>query len=208
MSRRDSRANAERILDAVQRLWAEDATPSMDQIAAEAGVGVATVYRHFPNRAALESAAFGRIFAEELLPLVEDTENEDADLLDVVARFVDVISRYTPVLGEVGVSQVTDEALTDLAEPFVELLRRGQTKGVLRRDLEPLDIYWLLRMVVLGLNSPVSSPSVRRRYLAMLLQALSPDVEQPLPPLTEQDYDRLNTPASRRRPPVAGDRAT
>ena len=203
MSRRDSRANAERILAAVQRLWADDASPSMDQIAAEAGVGVATVYRHFPNRAALESAAFGRIFAEELLPLVEDTEDEDADLLDVVTRFVAVISRYTPVLGEVGVSQVTDEALDDLAEPFVELLHRGQERGLLRGDLEPLDIYWLLRMAVLGLNSPVSSASVRRRYLAMLLQALSPEVEAPLPPLSAQDYERLNAPESRRRPPVA-----
>ncbi|MCD9154042.1 TetR/AcrR family transcriptional regulator [Aeromicrobium duanguangcaii] len=205
MSRRDSRANAERIVDAIQRLWADDATPSMDQIAAEAGVGIATVYRHFPNRAALESAAFGRIFADELMPLVEDTEDEDADLLDVAARFVEVVSRYTPVLGEVGVSQVTDEALDDLAEPFVELLRRGQERGVLRHDLEPLDIYWLLRMVVLGLNSPVSSESVRRRYLAMLLQALSPEVEGPLPSLTEQDYDRLNSPESRRRPPIARD---
>lgn len=207
MSRRDSRANAEAILAAVLRLWADDAAPSMERIAAEAGVGVATVYRHFPNRAVLENAAFGRIFAEELFPLVEGAESQDADLLDVATRFVDVVSRYTPVLGEVGLSQVTDAALVDLAEPFVELLRRGQAKGVLRRDLEPVDIYWLLRMVVVGLNSPLATSTVRRRYLALLLSALSPETEQPLPPLAEQDYERLNVPPDRRHPPIASDPA-
>lgn len=205
MSRRDSRENAERILVAVQRLWAEDASPSMERIATEAGVGVATVYRHYPNRAALESAAFGRIFAEELMPLVEGAEAEDADLLEVAERFVEVIGRYAPVLSEVGASHVTDEALEELGEPFVDLLRRGQVTGVLRADLEPLDIYWLLRMIVLGLNSPVASPTVRRRYVAMILPALAPGDHGPLPGLSDEDYDRLGAPPEHRRPPVETD---
>lgn len=203
MSRRDSRANAERIIEAVRDLWRDQAAPSMEEIAARTGVGVATVYRHFPNRPALESAAFGRIFAEELQPLVDGARGEDADLLEVAARFVEVVSRYTPVLGEVGLSQVTDEALDDLAEPFVDLLLRGQRDGVLRPDLEPVDIYWLLRMFVLGLNAPVSSATVRRRYLAMLLPALSTDQAGPLPSLTDADYEMLAVPPERRKPPIA-----
>lgn len=203
MSRRDSRANAERIVDALLRLWADNATPSMEEIAAGAGVGVATVYRHFPKRADLERAAFGRIFAEELMPLVEGAESADVDLLEVATRFVEVVCRYTPVLGEVGVSHVTDSALEDLAGPFVELLRRGQESGIVRRDLEPVDIYWLLRMTVLGLNSPLSSPTVRRRYLAMLLTALSPDAESSLPALSEADYEILQVPPDRRGAPGA-----
>lgn len=203
MSRRkDSRANAERILGAVRELWGDHPAPSMDEIAARAGVGVATVYRHFPNRTALESAAFARIYADELLPLVEDTSAEDVDLLEVAARFVEVISRYTPVLSEVVISHVTDEALEDLAEPFVDLLRRGQEDGVLRADLEPIDIYWLLRMIVLGLNSPVASPTLRRRYVAMILPALAPGDHEPLPRLAEEDYDRLGVLPEHRRPPV------
>lgn len=203
MSRRDSRANAERIIEAVRELWRDQAAPSMEEIAARAGVGVATVYRHFPNRPALESAAFGRIFAEELMPLVEGAQVKNADLLEVAARFVEVISRYTPVLGEVGLSHVTDEALTDMSEPFVDLLRRGQEDGVLREDLEPVDIYWLLRMFVLGLNSPISSPTVRRRYLAMLLPALTSSAAGPMPPLTDEDYDQLAVQPEHRKSPVS-----
>lgn len=174
----------------------------MEQIATEAGVGVATVYRHYPNRAALESAAFARIFAEELMPLVESAD--DANLLEVAERFVEVIGRYAPVLSEVGASHVTDEALEELGVPFVDLLRQGQVSGVLRADLEPLDLYWLLRMIVLGLNSPVASPTVRRRYVAMILPALRPGDHDPLPRLAEEDYDRLGTPPEHRRLPVTG----
>lgn len=202
--RRDSRENAERILTAVRELWSDEPTPSMEAIAARAGVGVATVYRHFPNRAALEAAAFARIFAEELMPLVEASQTDDADLLDVATTFVEIVSRYAPVLGEVGVSHVTDHALEDLGDPFVELLRRGQQDGVLRADLEPIDIYWLLRMIVLGLNSPISSPSVRRRYVAMLLPALAAGEHDPMPALTDEDYDHLAVPPERRRPPIEG----
>lgn len=200
--RRESRENAERILAAVRELWSDHPAPSIEEIAARAGVGVATVYRHFPNRAALDGAAFRLIFAEELMPLVEGARAEDLDLLEVAARFVEVVSRYAPVLGEVGLSHVTDEALDDLAEPFVELLRRGQEDGVLRADLEPVDIYWLLRMIVLGLNSPISSPTVRRRYVAMLLPALAPGEHDPLPALTDEDYDHLGVLPERRRPPL------
>ena len=59
-------------------------------------------------------------------------------------------------------------------------------------------------MLVLGLASPLSSPTVRRRYLALVLPSLT-DQAAPLPRLTEDDYDRLGVdprdrgPASDRR---------
>lgn len=189
MSRRDSRENAARIVAAVCDLWTRHATPSMEQIAAEAGVGVATVYRHFPNRAALESAAFGRIVADEIMPSL--TAAEGASVLDVAERFVEVVGRYASVLGSVGVSEATDEALTGYGEPFIDLLRQGQEAGVLRADLEPADLFWLVRMMVLGLDSPLASATVRRRYVAMTLIGMAPHADAPLPPLSAEDYERL-----------------
>ena len=198
--RRDGRENAERIVAATRRLWKNEGAPPLDRIAAEAGVGVATLYRHFPNRAALESAAFMRIFAEEIGPIVDRAAAaEDFDLVDVAEQFVGVIGRYALVLTAIELSQVTDEALAALAERFLDLLRAGQDAHVLRPDLEPTDLFWVLRMLVLGLTAPVSSVSVRRRYLALVLPSLAPGGPE-LPPLTTADYDRLNVADEHRGP--------
>lgn len=123
----------------------------------------------------------------------------ETDLIDVAERFIEVIGRYAPVLGSVGVTQVTDDALAELSERFVGLLRDGQAAGVLTEDLEPVDMYWILRMAVLGLTSPLASVAVRRRYVAMLLTALTPGEGRAWPELTDDDYDRLSVPAEHRR---------
>ena len=114
-------------------------------------------------------------------------------------QFIDVIGRYAAVLTAIELSQVTDEALAALAERFLELIRGGQEEGVLRRDLEPVDLFWVLRMLVLGLTSPVSSPTVRRRYLALVLPSLAPGGPE-LPPLTHDDYERLGVAEEHRGP--------
>ena len=53
--RADARRNRARILDAARELFAERASPSVqiDDVARRAGVGVGTVYRHFPDKEAL-----------------------------------------------------------------------------------------------------------------------------------------------------------
>src|ERR1700753_3594807 len=51
--RRDARDNRAAILDAARELFADSADVAMSQVARRAGVGQATLYRNFPNRAAL-----------------------------------------------------------------------------------------------------------------------------------------------------------
>lgn len=190
MSRRDGRANAERIIEATCRLWTREATPSLDAIAQEAGVGIATLYRRFPNRSALEREAFKRIYSQEILPVVSDTRNES--LLDTVERFVNAVSLYTPLLHAAGASQIADDVIDDAAGPFLHLLRQGQDAGLVRSDLEAIDIFWLLRMVILGLTHENSSPAIQRRYLAITLAGISPHNTEQLPPLAAEDYRRLS----------------
>lgn len=201
--RRDSRANAARIVEATRRLWTEQSSPSLDEVAAAAGVGIATLYRHFPNRAALEETTLERIFAEEIAPIVQRPEDDDTDILEIAEEFIEVIGRYTPLLHAVGISQATDDALRGASDGFLEILRTGQQVGALRADLEAVDFYWLLRMAVLGLTSPLSSPAVRRRYLALMLSGLTPGRDAPLPPLDEADYDRLGVAPDLRPPPLS-----
>src|SRR5699024_4365381 len=205
MSRRDSRANAERIIDATCLLWTREATPSLDAIAQEAGVGIATLYRHFPNRSALEREAFKRIYSLEILPIVTDTRNES--LLDTVERFVNAVSSYTPLINAAGASQIADDVIDDATEPFLDLLRRGQDAGLLRADLEPVDMFWLLRMVILGLTHEKSSPAIQRRCLAITLAGISPHNTEPLPPLAADDYQRLSVSEKFRGSPADEDGA-
>lgn len=201
MSRRDGQANAERIIEATCQLWTREATPSLDAIAQEAGVGIATLYRHFPNRSVLEREAFKRIYSQEILPVVSDTRNES--LLDTVERFVNAVSLYTPLLYAAGASQIADDVIDDAAEPFLDLLRRGQDAGLVRIDLEAVDIFWLLRMVILGLTHENSSPAIQRRYLAITLAGISPQNTEPLPPLAAEDYQRLSVSEKFRGTPAA-----
>jgi AcrR family transcriptional regulator len=198
VSRRDSRANADRIVAAMCTLWTHDASPSLETVAAEAGVGIATLYRHFPNRTALEKAAISRAFAEEVLPALEGAE--DRDILDVVDQFVSTLSRYAALFSAVDASEVADEAIADVRTAVIGLFAEGQARGFLRADLEPADTFWLLRMTVLGLTHEHSSPTIRRHYLAMMLAAVSPDHAQTLPSLATQDYDRMGIEPHLRQP--------
>src|SRR5689334_2865327 len=57
--RADAQRNRDRLLAVAARAFAEDgAAATIDAIAREAGVGVGTVYRHFPTREALIEAAY------------------------------------------------------------------------------------------------------------------------------------------------------
>lgn len=198
--RRDSRANAERIVEALRKLWMDEGSPSLEQVARAAGVGIATLYRHFPSRCDLEREAFLQIFGDEIAPICDRADSEeDVDLLTIAEEIVAAVSRYAPVLRAIELSQVTDEALKALAEPFMDLVRAGQEAEVLRPDLEEADLYWVLRMAVLGLSSPISSTTVRRRYLALIMPSLAPDGPA-LPPLSEEDYERLSIPPEHREP--------
>ncbi len=202
MSRRDSKANADRIVEALQRLWEEHGAPSTEQIAAEAGLGVATVYRHYPNRAELERAAFSQIHHEQIKPLLAGIEDASgADLVDLADRFIEVVGRYSPLLSSLGADAFADEMIDDTGAMFVDMLRRGQEQGFLRTDLEPSDIYWVIRMLVLGLNSPLASEGIRRRFLALTISAIQPGSEGQLPPYSAQDYANLAVPPEHRRPP-------
>ncbi|GAA2059152.1 hypothetical protein GCM10009722_18600 [Williamsia deligens] len=77
--RKDALRNRERILDVARAAFAGGfATPSFDAIARDAGVGVGTVYRHFPTRESLIEAAY------------------EAELDDLTGDVADLLSRLPP----------------------------------------------------------------------------------------------------------------
>lgn len=196
--RRDAVSNAERLVTAARTVFARNGRASLEEIAAEAGLGIATLYRHFPNRDLLARAVYRSIFETELVPLLSEScaqATPRATFTVIAERLLDLVaSERGLIASSANFAVLTDELLREFVDPFAVLLRRGQRAGQLRSDLQPHDIPRVFGMLLVGLSNPPASPPVRRRYLSLAFDALDPAGAQPLPPLDEHDAaDGLRT---------------
>lgn len=188
--RSDARRNRQRLLDAAKVVMREHGLDaSLGEIARRAGVGSATLYRHFPTREALWEAVFAD-FGSELLQLGERAlANPDAwealagffeEMCATFATdqaFADLMARGKP----------RSAALDEVGERCIRLvgtlLERAQRQGAVRPDVEMADI--LLVMFSLQVVVPAAAqvaPDGWRRHLALALDALRPRDGAALPP--------------------------
>ena len=150
--RADARRNRARVLEAARAVFAEEglAVP-LDEIAARAGVGAGTVYRHFPTKEALfEAVVTDRIEAlTELgrasLAAVADGAEPGAAFFDYLAVMVaDAESKMDLAEALVGagveLQQTTLGAAGALRTVLAELLVRAQEAGVVRADVDAADL--------------------------------------------------------------------
>jgi AcrR family transcriptional regulator len=191
--RRDAARNRTRILTAAGELFARRGLGvTLNDIAHHAGVGVGTVYRHFPDKAELVETLFHER-VEEMVAIGE------AGLADP-----DPWNGLVTVLRATLELQAADRGLHELAndhpagmERIVhvrsrmlpigrELVRRAQAAGSLRADVMDTDLVIAQLMVgaVLDATRDVS-PDLWRRYLEMVLRGLSTRPDE-LGPLTAQ----------------------
>jgi AcrR family transcriptional regulator len=186
--RSDAFTSISRIIEAARRLFAtEGASATLAHIAKEAGVGIATLYRHFPNRDALARAVYERILTTEIQPLLAEYNHDDpmrAALLEVAERVVDIIHSEPGLAASVGnLTGVTAEFLARSDELFGPALAQAQAAGNLRPDIEARDIPYIIAMMTTALGAVDVDQSARRRYLSLLLDALNPAQAMPLPPV-------------------------
>ena len=146
--RSDALRNRERLLEVAVRLFAErgsDVSPAM--VAKEAGVGVGTLYRHFPTRNALVEAAY----RADLHRLCESApgliaEHGGAGALRVwLGRCVDhaITKRGMADALRTVVTSDRDPSADSrdlLTAAVAELLAAGAADGTLREDLDPYDV--------------------------------------------------------------------
>ena len=143
--RADASSNRARLLDATVDLVLEvGGEPTRDAIAARAGVGIGTVYRHFPDRQSLLHAVARHVLDGTI------TAGE-AIVADETDRGVDVIRRYVHAALDHGIGVVNmvhpllDDTdwpdLTARAEALMaELTERGRRDERLHDDFEVGDI--------------------------------------------------------------------
>lgn len=139
--RSDAMRNREALLRAAAELLAEDPSASMDEIAARAGLGRATMYRHVTSRSQLlqqlatEALHVARVAVADARPA--DGRPVDA-LRRVIAQLADRAVEFRTLLA-LGV--VADPAFvtqrTEVLAPVTELFARGRDSGELRQDIDP-----------------------------------------------------------------------
>jgi AcrR family transcriptional regulator len=146
--RKDAARNREKVLAAAVGLFAERGTEgSLEEVAKRAGVGIGTLYRHFPTRDALVEAAYRnevaqlRAAADELLAELPP----DAALEAWMRRFVDygtakrgMRDALQSIAG--GGADLFAETRGQVTDAVAVLLRAGAEAGTLRADVEPEDV--------------------------------------------------------------------
>jgi AcrR family transcriptional regulator len=175
----DARRNRERIMSSGRELFARDGPEAqMDEIAARAGVGIGTVYRHFPTKEALLTAMVRDRFQEfaEIATLAEETVDAREALETVMRRSAEAVEGDVGFqLAMMGSNQLEWEGIEEqkavLETVLTRIIRRAVSAGVVRDDFTFEDF----GMMMCGITSTMyykPGSADWRRHLAIILDGL------------------------------------
>lgn len=177
--RADARRNRERILEAAAEVFGEEgADAQMDDVARRAGVGVGTVYRHFPNKDVL----MGELVTEKFTTFAE-TAREALEQEAAWEAFSGLLERTGEHMAENAALQDalrTTSAAFEYAEParieldkvIDKLVRRAQRQGTMRKDFRSEELGMLMSGLCASMSGPFPERSDWRRHLEILLDGL------------------------------------
>jgi AcrR family transcriptional regulator len=168
--RADARRNRELLLAAALELFGEAGTEvSREAVAKRAGVGIGTVYRHFPTHDALVEATYRnevaqlRSAADELLR----DRPADAALAEWLDRFVVYAVRKRGMAGALrsavaSGSDVYAETRRQIVGALTELLEAGAAAGTVRADVDAEDVLSAMGGLWLIADDPAWADRARR----------------------------------------------
>jgi AcrR family transcriptional regulator len=177
--RADAQRNRDRLLAAAVRAFFNDGPDvTLDAIAKDAGVGIGTLYRHFPTREALIEAAYRNELtklcdaAAELLRTLPPDEATRAWM----DHFVDYMTTKR------GMADALRVVIASGGDPYAEsrdrliaaitmLLHAGAAAGTVRSDIEPVDVLASLGGVSLAAGAPEQRDQASR-MLDLLMDGL------------------------------------
>jgi AcrR family transcriptional regulator len=179
--RADAQRNYQRLLSAASATFIEHSADdaSLEEIARRAGVGIGTLYRHFPNRQALLEAVYSdqvnmlRSKAEELSKAA-DPGAALADWLRALIGFSRTKRSLTSAL--LATLDKDSEFLSAcscvLRESATTLLGRAQRAGVVRRDADPKDMLRLVHAISMAVEREPADSGQAERLLGLVLDGL------------------------------------
>lgn len=200
--RRDAERNRQRILRAAAEVFTQRGLDaSLDDVAREAGVGVGTVYRRFPDKESLVA----ELFADRIDTMVAVAEQACAapdpwqalvSYLEYAAQSLatDLGLRQLMMFATYGRDRVA-YAREQMRPVVSKLVERAQETGELRADFSATDVPIIAFMLASAAEytSPVQ-PDLWRRYLALIIDSLRASrdgaAELPAPALTPQEMEQ------------------
>jgi AcrR family transcriptional regulator len=181
--RADAQRNYTRLLSAAMAAFTEHGADdtSLEEIARRAGVGIGTLYRHFPTRQALLEAVY-RDQVEALRARADELIGSDApgEALAVWLRALmtfsstkqSLISALLATIGkESDLLSACSKVIWDAAEI---LLKRAQQAGAVRADADARDLIRLVHAVNIATQRAPTDPGQSERLLGLILDGLRP----------------------------------
>jgi AcrR family transcriptional regulator len=204
LQRADAQRNRQRVLDAAVEVFdVEGLGAQMDSVAQRAGVGVGTVYRHFPTKEDLVRAVISSV-CERLVTSAQKAQAEPLPGQGFRSFFATMLEFQAEhrVLAEEMATQVEPDVSTvrlkeQLRGVVSSLLADAQAAGQIRADIGVTDVSMLLAGMAQAIRLAEGEPTLAQRYLQVLLDGLSPQGSTPLPGVA-LGYDELDRLRARR----------
>jgi AcrR family transcriptional regulator len=176
--RADARQNYVRLLEAATHAIGEfGPNVSLEEVAKRAGVGIGTLYRHFPNRQALLEAVYRDqvmvlfAHARELLATTPPAEALTLWLRALLTYNLTMRGLKEALMaGEV--SSQTSECKETLHAVGGELLARAQAAGAVRRDIETTDLLRLVHSIALMVEPGAEGTARAERVFEVMVAGL------------------------------------
>ncbi|MGH9293497.1 MAG: TetR/AcrR family transcriptional regulator [Acidimicrobiales bacterium] len=175
--RADARRNYDKLVAAAREVFAaEGGGASMDAVAKKSGVGVGTLYRHFPKRIDLVQA----VYEDEVEELVQTARRVVTELepWPAVVAFLEAFVRYAStkrtLLNELREAFGKDPSLKSRLRERIDqaselVIGRAQRAGAVRADVQGRDVVQLLGPMC---TSPTLTDEQSVRLLPMILDGL------------------------------------
>lgn len=180
--RADAKENREQILQTARKIFAEKGlSVPISEIARGAGIGIGTVYRHFPTKEALFNAinvGYKQKFTEEARSLINHADPGKAffDFFFHVMEecFANRALRDSFRLGTIRLRKATSGVWLDFQLACADLLARAQQAKAVRDDIDIMDLFVFMSGLLTVADEPddVSNKSRFNHMLSIVLDGL------------------------------------
>jgi AcrR family transcriptional regulator len=181
--RADAQRNYARLLSAAMAAFTEHGADdtSLEEIARRAGVGIGTLYRHFPTRQSLLEAVY-RDQVEALRARADELTGSDAPS-EALAAWLRALMTFSStkqsltsaLLATIGkesdLLSACSKVIWDAADV---LLKRAQEAGAVRADADARDLIRLVHAVNIATQRAPTDPGQSERLLGLILDGLRP----------------------------------